>query len=627
MDNSDSSPGTRYDQLSRLKKSSNQIQEESRSGSIIRTSSSDGTQQVFLRFFDQENDPIEQRIDVSQWTEFPNLWQPFCEALIAWGTVHTARGRYEKVRDLSRGWFEFLRHVPINKTLCIEQIDKSLINRFIHWLNQSDSEGYSRWALGTRRTRLGALKAVLDQLIMNPGSESNQEALRLSSQVPKHVWPGSHRAAVPTRVVDSATLIDLYTACTSEIRRTMAFVNEGQLLIEINRAKLPARASSQSDYKELGLCLAMVDETFADIIPDRWGIRDVNNHLHNAILAYHGFSKIPTYFYPQPRLLVPFVLLFALYTSANADMLTDMKRADFEEQISMGSERIVWRGFKARASRRQRRSFPVDSADDNPATLLDFLDRWTSRLRVNAGKHVKDHVFLFVAKWGGGKKAVTFGPGGNVGRGSSWSHNLNLFLEDHELEKLNLKILRASGLDLVHELFNGDLRAVKAAGGQKNNNTIFNHYTSDSARQRNAERIGESIQLYDRWRESEGASDSRVDLNKEDHGACTPGWCCLDPFSSPIAGQTNGKLCTAYGACPECPHAYVDIESPYALAQLLQLREAIERAQMSLSAERWLSVWGPRLAALNQKWIPRFTSELVISEAAMLDLSPLPELE
>ncbi|HET7570302.1 MAG TPA: hypothetical protein VFK96_06920 [Gammaproteobacteria bacterium] len=490
-------------------------------------------------------------------------------------------------------------------------------------MNQTDKNGHSRWAVATRRNRLKALKSIFVHI---PEALQLKGGTRLSTIVPKFSWYGASRAATPTAVVSSGVLADIYNACMSEITTTMDFVAEGKRLIGENKARIPTKPLQQGDYKDLGVCLAALDQEFAGVIPDRWGIRRVNNHLHNAILAYHGFSEVPNYFYPQPRLLVPFVLLFALYTSANGDMLLDMKHSDFSIESGLGQERLVWRGYKSRAARRQRRSFPMDDSDDNPATLLSFLKQWTRRLRAEASSQITDYVFLFVPRWGGGKHVGSFRATKDSRNISIWTQNLRRFLIDHDLDRVTLRILRASGLDLVHDLFDGDIRAIKAAGGQRRDATIYSHYTSDSARQRNAERTAATLQLYDRWRETDGRNDSRRTGSQEDYGSCTPGWRCLDPFSSPILGQKHGKLCTAYGACPVCPLAHIDVGSAYALARLLQLRVAIEHAQSILPAERWLYVWAPRLGALNQTWIPRFSS-VVMDDAAKLDLPPLAGLE
>jgi hypothetical protein len=109
--------------------------------------------------------------------------------------------------------------------------------------------------------------------------------------------------------------------------------------------------------------------------------------------------------------------------------------------------------------------------------------------------------------------------------------------------------------------------------------------------------------------------------------AATPGWRCLDPYDSPIDGQEKGKLCAAYGACPNCPLANLNARDPYSLARALQLKAKIETAQTVLPALRWLKVWAPRLQRLVDYWLPSIQDPAVIAAASKLDLAELPELE
>ena len=86
-------------------------------------------------------------------------------------------------------------------------------------------------------------------------------------------------------------------------------------------------------------------------------------------------------------------------------------------------------------------------------------------------------------------------------------------------------------------------------------------------------------------------------------------------------------MCSAYGACPGCALAHLNLQDGYALARVLQLKVKIEQAQTLLPAARWLTAWAPRLQRLIEYWLPRFQDETVIREAAQWDLDDLPELE
>lgn len=620
--NRQASKALRYDQLPSSTVADLGRERDQRALGVIEGRDADGLPRLHLRFATPQMANPVQVIDATNWLPFTHLWLPFAEAIVTWGIDKTPRSRYETVRDLSRGWFEFLKSED-KRDSRLRDITTTLVNRFIKWLEQSDSAGRTRWTVGTRQARLKALTAAINQL---QATSRWADDLPTALQIRQGAWPGRARVAKPTPVVSNDVLASLYRACVTEVEATMRMVREGARLIECSRAKVPAHPAGRTDYRDLGVCLAAIDAAFPGVIPDQRGIRAVNKYLEKAVLAYHGFAEVPKYFYPQARLLVPFVLLLGLHTLANGDALLDARLDDFEYQEVLGQRRLVWKGFKARAGRRQRRSFAVDESPDNPAELIRFLEDWTARLRAVAPPHLANHLFLFVAKWGEKKHIISF-HAGPMKSNISWSHNLAQFLRAHDLAGITLKTLRASGLDLVHDLFVGDLRAVKAAGGQRNPDVIERHYTSDAARQRNAERTGGYMQLRERWRETRGKVDPRAEPPRADLGACTPGWRCLDPFASPILGQVKGRLCCAYGACPVCPLAHVDLGSGYALARILQLQDLIKRAQTSIPAERWLRAWAPRLKAIEGRWLPAFAAAGVMAEAATLELPELPPLE
>lgn len=567
---------------------------------------------------------MSQRIDLTPWARFEHLYRPFADALVSLAPSRSPRTRIELVKTLTLGWFDFLASTPLGATCSLGDITSTLINEFIVWLDQSLPGGGEKWSVGSRMQRLGMVRLFLVQIAKIP-----RWARELQSDlvVPHAPWTGSHLVARPTAVLTTAEWHALYQACKSEVAQTIKDVTEDWKLIERGRTKLPKCATSGTAYRDIEICLAEFERSFPGPIPISSKVFAKNPHLHNAVINYHTYTRVARPFQPRPRLLVPFVILLGMQTHANGSLLLRLRESQFSQREVMGQMRLLWQQFKPRANSTQRRSFLVTPDEDNPAELLRWLKSWTKRIRPFAPHHLRDRIFLFLPEWGPKGAVTTYMPA-NTDMGSmAWSSNLKRFLRDHRLPMLNLRMIRATGLDQVSLVFDGDLRAIQAAGNQKSAAVIAQSYASGAARARSAERVGHVVELRNRWVRSQGKIDPRRKKTGQDHGAATPGWICLDPFDSPIIGQTPGRLCGAYGACPICPLAQINFRSPYSMLRVLQLKALLTEAQTTIPSRRWHLYWAPVLRSLNDKWLPQFNDASLLCEAKTVHVSPLPALE
>ena len=564
-----------------------------------------------------------QRLDLSEWMLFKHLYEPFADGFVRWAPSRSARSRIEQVRCITLGWCAFLASLPNGLELQLREITSTLVNGFIVWLDQTTNNGKPKWSVATRMDRLGALRAILYE-IFELSKWAAEEPTDLV--IPPAPWSGGAILARPTEVLTTDDWRALYLACKTEIAQIQKDYADDWELIERGRARLPDRPTSQCAYRDIEICLAELERTFRGVIPARPSIYAVNPHLDNAIINYHSYTRIARPFYPRPRLLVPFVILIGMHTHANGSLLLRLCENNFSRQEVMGKDRLVWQAFKPRANSSQRRSILVTDDKDNPAGLLEWLRRWTSRIRPFASQSLRNRVFLFVPEIK--HKAVTsFMPNNSDGTTDSFNFNLKRFLVDHRLPTINLRMLRATGLDQVRLLFDGDLRAVQAAGGQRSETVIAQRYTSGGARARGAEKIGDIVELQSRWVQTSGKIDPRRMYPGQDRGSATPGWGCLDPLNSPVVGQTEGKLCSAYGACALCPLATTNRMSAYSLVRILQMKALISDSQATLPAERWHLFWAKALKAISAKWLPMFDDPSILKEAKLLHMSPLPPLE
>ena len=569
-----------------------------------------GKRVLHIRFPTPHGREPVQVLDVSNWLYAPELATAFAEMVIVWGGDKTAQTRQSLVADMNQGFFKYLA-ILNDKPPGLEELSTALLNGFIEWLGRRE-QGALVLASYTRLHYLGVVRTVIAHL-----KKTACYASRLPSDLHiRHIpWPGVSRlVGHPTEILSQPVWEKLYQVCVNECAQTMRKLEQGWQLMD----------SGHTDT--LTDCLRKLDALYPKVLPAFPVLNRLDATLTRAIGGDDAVAALSIYFQPSSRDLVPFLLLLSMVTFYSGDTLLGARLSDLSQTEILGSKRYVWRPYKARSHRRQYRSFPMTEAPDSPSILMPFIERWTARIRLCAIPRLQDHLFLWIPVHGVARQPSTFESKSGATKGA-WQPSLETFLSEQGLPHLTLRQIRATGLDIIHDLFAGDLRAVQAAGGQQRPDVILSHYTSDADRKRNDEQLGEVMVLRGRWRESAGLLESRGLPSGQDLAAATPGWRCLDPYNSPIPGQEQGKLCSAYGACPICPLANFNALDAYSLARALQLKAKIEAAQTVLTAGRWLKVWAPRLLRLIDYWLPRIQDSTVIEAASRLDLDELPELE
>jgi hypothetical protein len=181
----------------------------------------------------------------------------------------------------------------------------------------------------------------------------------------------------------------------------------------------------------------------------------------------------------------------------------------------------------------------------------------------------------------------------------AWQHSFQNFITDNNLPNFTLKAIRATLLDYV-QLFNrGDLEAARAVGNHRSLITTWTHYTSSLVKRLLQEATGETLLVRERWLNSGGVIDPRLFHGWTNKGCATPGFHCLDPFDSPRPSQKQGRLCAAYGECPDCPLSAAVPNNPRNVMLYEALRRAIYRSVSSMTASMWMLRWAPVVAALD----------------------------
>ncbi len=425
----------------------------------------------------------------------------------------------------------------------------------------------------------------------------------------KNPWPGRHHTTESHEALSRDHLVAIRKACLQEIDVTVAKIHEGRRALASVNA--PPAQSKMKAYKDLAAAIAAVHGMY----PDRpmGSLAELKRRrypLGRALNHYHDMADVSERLYLNARAIVPFLVLIAMDTYFNGSTLFALKATDISENhVIYGKDRIRITGEKNRSGRIVHRSFAAGVKD--PASIVIVLDKLadvTRDFRPFVPAHLRTHLFIFARPRAGVFDA--FRPS-KKGFPEGWADALDQFIADHaEVEPFTLANLRASGADLAHELMGGDIVAVSRVLNHKNIQTAYTHYLDPAAKARGREAVARSMMLRERFVKSDGKSDDR-DFALRDglKSSATPGFGCVEPHYSPVVGQTAGEMCNAYGCCPACPLAWVNINDPEALHHLLQLRLSIDKGRSRVSVTRWEQVWREQIDALDLFWLRKFSRE------------------
>jgi hypothetical protein len=448
----------------------------------------------------------------------------------------------------------------------------------------------------------------------------------------------------PAKVLQFDQLIAVVAAVEKEVIALQDNWKKGQSLIIRGQQLLHKGAVLGKDLNEktekkhfelnIALALAMVDGRYPGVIPNRDVIRAHDKTLDRVIREF-GSLKMSGIFYASGRDLVPLVLSIAIATvfnpetilklnwkniDRNVDPLSNGRRAvqfdvaeeddNLGEQMDKNASIVALSpltkitGEKPRANRKLVRLLDPAASGANQVSLnmvLDLIKVMTERIRpfvINPEMYA-DRLFLFVPKIRA-KRAKSFG--GNTGDDSSdivWRSGLTKFIKDNNLPDFTLKTIRATIIDYVQLFNHGDLEAASKVGNHLSRITTWTHYTSDLVRQLLQEATGETLLVRERWLDSEGKIDPRKHRELDGRGCATPGWICLDPFDSPRPNQRKGRICKAYGECPDCPLAAARPNNPRNVMLYEALRRAIYRSIARVTPPVWSERWAPVVVALD----------------------------
>jgi hypothetical protein len=513
-----------------------------------------------------------------------------------------------------RSWFRFLdAHSRWGLAAAsMAEVDASLLNAFITWLNRRPISKGSRQAIWS------SFKQLVAWLQRHSSDLLHRELI-----LPFNPFPRVEAETQPRESLSKAELAMVLAAARTDIDTSWRTFQEGREAL----ARVDGQAiAAETDFRrlnldDLGVLLAILTGRYGGLVPPI-RVSLVNGtgfwRLHRAILSRGGASEVARFLHATPETLVPYMIAIAAQTFANPEALRLMRRDCMSEHVLLeGRAVITW--TKGRSNRPQRRSFLRDKCFSVP-NLIDRVLALTEPLVPHVPSSARELLFL------SGNVLVSRGVG--VIRHDLMIRHVRLFAARHGLRGANgtplalaLANLRATGLTLAHEALGHDVLKTQVLANHASPNTTRRYVDRPVVRAAQAIELG---RLQARFVAAIRSGDLDLSSGQTKRGGPLPtistqnatasGFICADPLAGIAPGQSKGKLCTAWLGCFTCPNAVIPLEAE-TLARLIRMREALSDARARLAPDRWHLLYAPKLEILERDVLPRFST--AVHEAAM----------
>ncbi|WP_417464215.1 hypothetical protein [Kordiimonas sp.] len=539
--------------------------------------------------------------------EYPNLVEPFVEAF---GSVYRASGLNSLgslVQSIKAGFVRFLAFKGVPRSFSLDDIDTLFVSQFKYYLDSPNAKVQfvekknqpvtKTLAVRTRSTYARALIRCLQYI-------SQEDAIHLQRLLATFEnilhYRNAHKKVRGIQRLDLPQYISIANAIQIEIRDQIDSYFEGQKLLVHGRAQLDQLQPREPNSKNPFICNNAIFLAKVEKIINEQGfvgidsLRKQTHHGASTSMAYRFFAP----FYAD---LIVHLLNFAVLTAANLTPLLNLRFGDVTSVSRLGVPAYkIWL-YKARATSGGGDGTQAIGISAGPSLAeyranpslkaglrvsLEFLELWTQQLR-KVGSISNQQVFigLKVRGRGIGQSDVLGGV-----ESTTVMRLINEFSDRHNIERFNFQSIRPTILDEI-EGRTTDYRVTQEIAHHATPDTTERHYLKGYARQSYRSKIAQKIEQRSRFHSTNGKSDPRL-LQGQNHAAATPGFICLDPYSSPVAGETAGRLCTAYGYCPACPLAAADIANPISVALYGALNDAIYRGAEQMEARSYFEKFG-----------------------------------
>jgi hypothetical protein len=491
----------------------------------------------------------------------------------------------------------------------LADLERRMLLRYIEWLNAQQRADGAPWAISTRSAAYSALRQLLRWL------ERCRPDLVSRIDYPFTPFPGRGSDRPPRATPTARELRAILRACEADIAAVR----------EVRASAAAQRAADGDKPGSLGWLLVEVDRRFGGIVPSSLELQRCGNHpLQLAVRRWGGAKQIEPCLYPRAVSLLPYYLAILIHAAGNPEPIAELGRDCLQDvPLLENRQALVW--FKARAGRLQRRSFERDAPFEPPALVRDLL-AWNERLRPLAPPAQRDRLFIFK-----GLHMV------NAMSTITVHHLLGEFCQRHGLAAFPLASIRPSVLSSFYRA-SGDLLRTRVVANHASIATTVRYVETPIVRQQNHVRIATLQEAFIEHLAappaiSPATSPAPVVAISSSSAAVPPGktvsmfgFDCTDPLAGTAPGTRRGEICTNFMGCFTCPNAVIPPQ-PRTMARLLQARDHLRAAALTLHPARWQAFYSPQLRILEEDILPRFsTRELAAAEPLVAQLPPLPDL-
>ncbi|TBY17677.1 hypothetical protein E0H93_36995 [Rhizobium leguminosarum bv. viciae] len=485
----------------------------------------------------------------------------------------------------------------------VSEVDRKLTDQYLEWL-----EGKLKIAVNTSATvetlsettvvqHYNTIKNLFEYL----GTTEFKDDLNPRLSFVHNPVPGAHHSIEHRKPLSEQAFRLLRDACQTEIKNAVQMLELGRSLLSKSPPEIDYGSPSVTDFSSLRVCL------YAYMHADRNNLWTSGSHLKKAM---PGFWRASSGYHYERN----FLRQHLHFTSFNIVAFVTLMQMDFlfdvDSHLGISWDEI---GDSPFTDQRMRIAAPKGRGDVlqvktvrkldkyyfSIPNLLHFLNKYSDLTRPLVDVEFGNKVFIFVDSHGRAKGYPSQSDSGIFQR------NLTAFAKYKGLEHFTLSQLRPTARTLV----GSKIGVVKKLLHHRKIETTETSYDPPSARQTTHESISFELAVRERNITSQNKVETRGrGLSRIEKTAATPGFNCLDPLRSPILGQVEGKMCSAYGICPNCPLATIDRTSSRAAYRLQQLHERLRELQLSSNEQRWAKLWHPQLVALRE-WMTHFSEK------------------
>ncbi|WP_146093359.1 hypothetical protein [Xanthomonas pisi] len=552
--------------------------------------------------------------DFSGWAGLSQIAEDLIDATLAILASERATTRNGTHRLLRYGIIQYLNETSPNAEL--SSLDRVTFQDFTQWLNKGRDGQKCVWSYSDRMHKLSALRKLISRL------SPKLSKLGVQHDIPINPWPGDNPRRNEGREREAISQEQFMRLLTVAIKaHEQNFRDLDVSLTQIDHHLSVTKTHYVIPDTLEGLCAQAVVK-YRGILPERKWLKQ---HEPDFFLSLEevGYLRVAKLINPSVNDLMPAFIILQCFTHWNEQPMCCLRISNIDRCSGLFSNKYKLSSIKFRGKGMVHRSFFKGDELFNPCNVIDFLERWTKHLRVNAPQRVRDDLFLYACKF----KTRKIGAIRSLGQPLGGTYNLSAerksrFFKERGIKAAGSSAIRLAGAEYLNEIL-GDTEKVRVLLGHSTVSVTHDNYRSKATRRNDEESLAGAMALQFRYHDSNAKVDSRSHFG--DRSAASPGYRCLDPFQSPMPGQIDGRMCTGYGLCPACPLS-VEMNDEVSIVRRSQLFERYGEALRTLGTQRFRERYGNAYDHLGSA-LASTLKKANMKRLEQLVLNPIPPLE